>query len=130
MSKETEEKLVCTFIKKRRNIQLRKGDNNEEDETLKKKSKNEITKNQSDDSDEESSYNEPKPNDDSNSDTDLTENLNELKKKFNKKSSHLTQSTKSFKKDTQPSETTLNKEIFTTYAANKTSKSTGPADMG
>jgi RING finger protein 113A len=66
-----------------------------------------------------------------NSDTDLTENLNELKRKFNQKSSHLSQSTKSFKKETYKlNETTLSKDLFIPFAANKSVKPTGPEDMG
>lgn len=118
---ESEEK-VCTFIKKRRQpAQIRsKADSDAEDNDEKPK------KSTADDSDQEEApkrSRKPSEDDDSNSDTDLTENLNELKRKYDKtKSSILTQSSKQTKN--------AKEEFVTKFAANKEPNRTGPDDMG
>lgn len=66
---------------------------------------------------------------DENSDTDLAENLKELKKKFNKRTSHLTQTTR-IKKTDEEKDTTLSKDLFVGFKADKNQKRTGPDDMG
>lgn len=81
------------------------------------------------DTDNSSSSENDQRNDD-NSDTDLAENLNEIKRKFKRKSSHLTQSSKIRKKNEDSDEegTTLSKDIFTAFEADKTIQA--KTDMG
>ncbi len=119
MTEEAEK--VCTFFKKRRNANIRKTatHSDTEEQTEKKKIRR---KSDSDRSDDEQPR--PKSDDSDNSDTDLAVNLNELKQKYNKKSSHLTQSTKSsFRKrnesEDETEKTTFSKDIFTSFTANK-----------
>ena len=109
------EEKVCTFFKKRRNVQLRKTDNDRvSDEESTKKSKTNDNDHRSDSEPEENNI------DNDNSDTDLTENLNEIKKKFKSKGSHLSQSTKKVNADeSKKSDETLSTDIFTTFSANK-----------
>ena len=119
---------VCTFFKKRRNVQnLRKTEN--EDEAEKKiKLNTEEKLNENDSKSESESDDEKKEEiqeDSDNSDTDLAENLKELKRKFNKKGSHLTQSTKIRKREAEEDEeekTTLSKDLFVGFKANKNQK--------
>ena len=116
MSAEPEK--VCTFFKKRRNANIRKAADSDE-EKLKKIRK----KNDSDESDD--SNDRGQKDEDDNSDTDLAENLKELKRKFNKKGSKLTQSTKGYRKKEsdeaaeEEDETTYSKDMFVAFAANK-----------
>lgn len=114
MTEEAEK--VPTFFKKRRNANIRKTANNSDDEQDNKKVRR---RDNSDDSDDQI-----KSDDSDNSDTDLADNLNELKQKYNKKRSHLSQSTKSsFRKRNEEEDeverTTFSKDLFTSVTANK-----------
>ena len=105
---------VCTFIKRKRNIRLRKNADSDEE-------KNQKIKKCEDNSDE--SGPSDRNDDDEDSDADLADNLNEIKRKFKKKGSHLSQSTKNYrKKDEEPEDTTFSKDIFVSFAADKTVK--------
>ena len=111
---DSEEK-VCTFIKKRRQGgQIRSKVDSDEEEKPKKSTDSEETVMEKKRPDKEE--------DDSNSDTDLNENLNELKRKYGQKASILTQSTKQSK--------TTKEDVVTKFAANKEPNRTGPDDMG
>lgn len=116
MTEEAEK--VTTFFKKRRNANIRKTTNNSDDDQ--EKTKKLRRRNDSDDSDDQKKSEDASDN----SDTDLADNLNELKKKYNKKSSHLSQSTKSsFRKrneeEDEEERTTFSKDLFTSVSANK-----------
>ena len=123
---------VCTFFKKRRNVQnLRKTENEDEAEKkIKLNTKEKLNENENDsksesESDDEHIEYKNREEDSGNSDTDLVENLKELKKKFNKKGSHLTQSTKIRKREADEDEdekTTLSKDLFVGFKANKNQK--------
>lgn len=120
-----ESATVCTFFKKRRNANIRKPDSESE-------SKTKIRKRNNSDESSSSDHDQKKDEDDDNSDTDLSENLKEIKRKFNKKSSHLSQSTRNYKKKSDDKdsdeETTYSKDIFTTFAADKSIQA--KTDMG
>lgn len=113
MSEESEK--VCTFFKKRRNLNVRKTADSDDEKQKKIRKKNYSDESEKEDKDEE---------DDENSDTDLAENLKEIKRKFNKRGSKLTQSTKGYRKreiddDKDEDETTFSKDMFVAYSANK-----------
>lgn len=146
MSEEGEQQ-VCTFFKKRRNnAQIRgssakKADSDDENPPAAKKQP--PTRKPNSDSDEENDVS-PKPekqpdktdsepennakseddDDDDNSDTDLTENLAEMKRKYgrNSKQSSLTQSSKQGKSSKE--------DVVTKFSANRDATRTGPNDMG
>ena len=121
------EENVCTFIKKKRpNANIRRG--NEDENAEEKKAKLEASTSSKNEPDSGSESNEE--NENVNSDTDLAENLIELKKKNQKKNSLLSQSTKSYKEKSQLDELKSEKSVFTSFKANKDSKRTGPDDMG
>ncbi|CAF0971187.1 unnamed protein product [Brachionus calyciflorus] len=110
---------VCLFVKKKRNIQLR--NKNDDDNNKKIKIKN--------DSESDSETKIDKKRDDSeDSDIDVTESLQEIKQKTKKKDTNLTQSTKNFKKI--PNEEETRKDLFSTFKADTESKRVGPSDMG
>jgi RING finger protein 113A len=130
MSESTSDN-VCTFIKKRRNIQLRKaGSDNDEEESKKPKI---VRKKSSDDSNSSSSDDQlkndiresiKKSNDYESEGEDVVDSLSEIKKKLQQKKSLLTQSTKSSKpKDSES-------EIKVSFKADKEAKRAGPTDMG
>ena len=132
---ESNEAPVCTFFKKKRNLNIRKTETNIEEKKIKlnKQVNEDSDSNKSDDEDENDDEVKTKQDDteSDNSDTDLAENLKEIKKKFNKKGSHLTQSTKFRKKNDDSDEDELkNKDLVVTFKADKNQKRTGPADMG
>lgn len=124
---------VCTFIKKRRNIQLRKtGSDNEEEESKKSKI---VRKRDTDESNSSSSDNESdhdrdkqtagkKTNDYESEGEDVADSLSEIKKKFQQKKSLLTQSTKISKPKESES------DIKVSFKADKEAKRAGPSDMG
>jgi len=118
---------VCMFIKKKRNIQLRRNVSDDEE----KKKEVQPKKEQSDSSSDENEFEQSTSNsrntkdDDENSDTDLNENLAMLKQKFNIKNSFLTQSTKKLKTDEAKKD-----ELVTKFKADKEKLRSGPEDMG
>ncbi len=119
MSAEQPEEEACTIFKKRKIVQ-----NFRKTETAKTKRFTEI---------EDSDASNDHESDSQNSDTDLTENLNEIKNKLKQNRSLLTQSTKNFRKKTEEindedGTTTFSKDLFTTVAADKTIQT--KTDMG
>jgi RING finger protein 113A len=120
----TEENVCMFFKKKRPNANIRRG--NDDDNVEDKKVKLEKSNEPKDSSSSSESDNEKE----SNSDTDLAENLSEIKKKFQSKTSILTQSTKAYKEKSHLEETKEEKSVFPSFKANKSSARTGPDDMG
>lgn len=122
---------VCTFIKKRRNIQLRKAESDDDENDIKKAKlkRDDAEKSDKSDSDNETSSDESLVEKNTNksdveSDPDVMDSLNEIKKKFSKKSSILTQSTKISKASNSEESTRV------TFKADKDAKREGPRDMG
>lgn len=124
---ENEEK-VCVFIKKRRNAQIRNKPNDQNDDETPTNSRSMRKKSDSDsdevhESDQKPGEKRPIESDNENSDTDINENLEEMKRKFQSKQSILTQSTKQSSK--KPKE-----DVTTKFNADKNPSRIGPDDMG
>jgi RING finger protein 113A len=115
MSQATE----SLFIKKKRNVNLRKIEQDENEIDTKQK-RSRFSSTSSNESEE-------------NSDTDVRENLDEIRRKADRKKQTFLQSTKNLKTRPQDSddENESSKKVFTTtFKADKQSKRTGPQDMG
>ena len=124
----TDEK-VCIFIKKKRNLQLRRNLSDDEKKETPEKTKRELSESSSDESEEDnrkkSSNSRVSKDDDEDSDTDLHENLAMMKQKYNQTNSLLTQSTKKIK-----AKELKNDELVTKFKADKSKLRSGPEDMG
>lgn len=134
MADESEEK-VCTFFKKRRtNAQIR-GKATDKDEEAESKEAKENSDSELESKpekrpaspetsvDKKAKDDESNDDEEENSDTDLAENLSEMKRKYGRnKQSALTQTTKTGK--------TSREEVVTKFEANKAATRVGPDDMG
>jgi glutamyl-tRNA reductase len=124
-SNNSEEK-ICTFIKKRRPNALKAS----ETSARNVRTRNDSSDNEEDDEDSTERRREDSNND--NDDEDIHDTISELKSKRTKVRSNLIQSTRKENPnggESDKKEKTI-KDLFTSYAADKSTKRVGPEDMG